>query len=110
MGDTQANLVQGSLEVLILKALSLQSLHGLGISRRIEQMSRGTFQVKPGSLFPALYRMERMGWVVASWGQSPTGKRAKYYVITAAGRRHLKAEAAHWTRLALALQTSLEST
>ncbi len=105
-----ANLVQGSLDVLILKALSLGELHGLGVSRRIEQISGGTFQVKPGSLFPALHRLEEMGWVSSAWGQSENNRRAKFYRLTRAGRRQLETDAALWTRLAGALTTALEAT
>ena len=75
----QAKLLQGTLDLLILKALALGELHGLGVSRRIEQITNGTFQVKPGSLFPALHRMEEAGWLVAKWGESESNRRAKYY-------------------------------
>lgn len=110
MDKPSSSLVQGSLEVLILKALSLQKLHGLGVARRIEQMSTGTFRVKPGSLFPALHRMEDLGWVRSMWGQSETNRRARYYELTAAGRRHLKVESELWSRLALSIHTALQST
>jgi len=85
-----ANLLQGTLDLLILKAVALQPLHGLGISRRIAQITQGTFDVKPGSLFPALHRMEEAGWLASSWGGSETNRRAKYYELTAAGRKQLR--------------------
>lgn len=108
MGE-QTEILQGTLDLLILKAVNLESMHGLGISRRIEQVTRGTFQVKPGSLFPALHRMEEQGWLVASWGESENRRRAKYYKLTAAGRRQLKTERTRWRRISLAIAQALES-
>jgi PadR family transcriptional regulator, regulatory protein PadR len=105
----QTEILQGTLDLLILKAVNLESMHGLGISRRIEQVTRGTFQVKPGSLFPALHRMEEQGWLVASWGESENRRRAKYYKLTAAGRRQLKTERTRWRRISLAIAQALES-
>src|ERR1700727_1553645 len=87
----QTNLLQGTFDLLVLKALLLGELHGLGISRRIEQMTRGTFQVKPGSLFPALHRMEEAGWLKAVWGESENNRKAKYYKLTKAGEKQLGA-------------------
>jgi transcriptional regulator len=106
----QANLLQGTLDLLILKALALGELHGLGVSRRIEQITRGTFLVKPGSLFPALHRMEDAGWLASSWGASENNRRAKYYRLTAAGRRQLDAETGVWMRIALAMTHALQAT
>ena len=106
----QANLLQGTLDLLILKALALGELHGLGVSRRIEQITKGTFQVKPGSLFPALHRLEAAGWLAASWGASENNRRAKYYKLTAAGRRQLEAETGEWKRIALAMSHALQAT
>ena len=103
-------LLQGTLDLLILKALSLEPLHGLGVARRVEQITRGTFQVKPGSLFPALYRMEEAGWLTASWGVSENNRRAKFYRLTAAGRRQLDAEATEWKRIAVAMAFALQAT
>ena len=104
------NLLQGTLDLLILKALALGELHGLAVSRRIEQITRGTFLVKPGSLFPALHRMEKRGWLDAEWGLSENNRKAKYYRLTTLGRKQLRAEADLWTRYARAvfkvLQTS----
>ena len=105
-----ANLLQGTLDLLILKALALGELHGLGVSRRIEQITKGTFQVKPGSLFPALHRLEDAGWLASSWGASENNRRAKYYALTAAGRRQLDAESAEWKRIALAMSHALQAT
>jgi len=102
-------LLQGTLDVLILKALALQSMHGLGIARRIEQMTQGTFMVKPGSLFPALHRMEEAGWLSAAWGESENRRRAKYYRITAAGKRQFKEESEQWARIAAAMACALET-
>ena len=109
MGAKPANLLQGTLDLLILKALSLQELHGLGISRRIEQITKGTFQVKPGSLFPALHRMEEEGWLASYWGESENKRRAKYYKLTSEGRRQLEAEAKRWGRIMLAITRTLEA-
>ena len=106
----QTNLLQGTLDLLILKALALGELHGLGVSRRVEQITRGTFQVKPGSLFPALHRMEEAGWLASTWGTSENNRRAKYYRLTAAGRRHLERETGEWQRIAMAMSHALQAT
>jgi PadR family transcriptional regulator, regulatory protein PadR len=106
----QTNLLQGTLDLLILKALGLGELHGLGISRRIEQVTRGTFQVKPGSLFPALHRMEEAGWLISSWGESENNRRAKFYRLTKAGHAQLEVETEEWTRVALAMTNALRAT
>jgi PadR family transcriptional regulator, regulatory protein PadR len=103
-------LLQGTLDVLILKALTLQPLHGLGVSRRIDQITDGAFVVGPGSLFPALHRLEEQGWLEAAWGESENNRRAKFYRLTAAGRRQLTAETAEWNRVAGAMTAALEST
>ena len=104
-----APLLQGTLDLLILKALSLQPLHGLGVSRRIDQVTRGAFVVGPGSLFPALHRLEERGWLEATWGESEANRRAKFYKLTASGRRQLAAETAEWTRIVGAMSAALES-
>jgi transcriptional regulator len=106
----QTKLLQGTLDLLILKSLVLGELHGLGVSRRIEQLTKGTFRVKPGSLFPALHRMEEAGWLASSWGESAAKRRAKYYRLTAAGRRQLKDETDEWSRVAMAINMALGST
>jgi PadR family transcriptional regulator, regulatory protein PadR len=103
----ETNLLQGTLDLLILKALALGEMHGLGISRRIGQITRGTFQVKPGSLFPALHRMEEAGWLASTWGESENRRRAKYYKLTRAGRRQLESETRQWTRIAEAIHVAL---
>jgi PadR family transcriptional regulator, regulatory protein PadR len=110
MPSNQTNLLQGTLDLLILKALALEEMHGLGISRRIEQVTRGTFVVKPGSLFPALHRMEEAGWLVSSWGESENNRRAKFYRLTAAGRRRLETETDQWRRISVAIAAALEAT
>src|SRR5437867_12251802 len=108
MEQPPANLLQGTLDLLILKVLTLSPLHGLGIARRIEQITAGTFQVKPGSLFPALHRMEEAGWLASSWGESENNRRAKYYQLTKAGSRQLHVEAAQWSRISVAMARALE--
>jgi len=106
---TQTNLLQGTLDVMILKSLALAEMHGLGISHRIEQITEGTFQVKPGSLFPALHRMEERGWLISKWGESENNRRAKYYKLTSAGRRQLGTETKRWGHIALAVTRALEA-
>jgi transcriptional regulator len=110
MPAAPTNLLQGTLDLLILKALTLGELHGLGVSRRIEQITKGTFQVKPGSLFPALHRMEEAGWLASSWGASENNRKAKFYRLTAAGRRQLDAEVTEWKRIAVAISLALQAT
>ena len=110
MSRRQTPLLQGTLDLLILKSLALGELHGLGVSRRIEQVTRGTFQVKPGSLFPALHRMEEAGWLASAWGESENRRRAKYYRLTQAGRRQLGTETGEWKRVAVAIARALEAT
>lgn len=109
MASRRVDLLQGTLDLLVLKALALGPLHGLAVSRRIEQMTRGTFQVKPGSLFPALHRMEEAGWLRSSWGESDTKRKARFYSLTPAGRRRLGAETEDWRRISLAITTALET-
>jgi transcriptional regulator len=106
---TKTSLLQGTLDLLILKALSTGELHGLGVSRRVEQLTGGTFSVQPGSLFPALHRLEEAGWLKAKWELSENNRRAKYYVLTAAGRKQLGEETALWNRIALAMAKALEA-
>jgi len=102
-------LLPGTLDLLILKSVGNERKHGLAISRRIEQVTGGTFQVKPGSLFPALHRMEDQGWLVSEWGDSENNRKAKYYRITKTGRRRLQVEAERWGRVALAMTRALEA-
>ena len=94
---------------MILKALSTGELHGLGVSRRIEQMTGGTFSVQPGSLFPALHRLEEAGWLASTWDASDNNRRAKYYALTRAGRRQLTEETENWNRIALAMARALDA-
>lgn len=101
-------LLQGTLDVLILKVLALQPMHGLGISRRIAQVTNTAFQVKPGSLFPALHRMEEAGWLTSEWGESENNRRAKFYRLTKAGHRELKRETENWCRIATAMASALD--
>jgi len=110
MPTPQSDLLQGTLDLLILKALTLQELHGMGISRRIAQITGGTFDVKAGSLFPALHRLEQAGWLTSSWGQSETNRRAKFYALTKAGKRQLQTESERWERISLAMATALRTT
>jgi len=109
MPSANTALLQGTLDVLILKVLALEPMHGLGISRRIAQVTGGTFQVKPGSLFPALHRMEEAGWLSSSWGDSENNRRAKFYRLTKPGRRQLKEEADQWARISAAMASALET-
>jgi PadR family transcriptional regulator, regulatory protein PadR len=106
----KVDLLQGTLDLLVLRALVLEPLHGLGVSHRIEQMTKGTFQVKPGSLFPALHRMEEAGWLESSWGESENNRRAKFYQLTNTGQRQLKAETEDWQRISLAIANALQAT
>src|SRR6202161_4238265 len=99
--------LQGTLDMLILNMLALAPLHGVGIARRIEQVTYGTFLVKPGSLFPALHRMADAGWVSSEWGETATGRRAKFYRLSRAGRRQLENETARWGRASLAVNRAL---
>ena len=107
---SKADLLQGTLDLLILQALRAAPNHGLGVSRRIEQTTGGTFVVKPGSLFPALHRLEERGWLRASWGESENNRRAKYYQLTSAGRTQLREETDQWQRIAFAIQRALKAT
>jgi PadR family transcriptional regulator PadR len=101
-------LLQGTLSLLILRTLELGPLHGIGVADRITQVTRGTFAVKPGSLFPALHRLEAEGWIVSEWGTSASGYRAKLYTLTKKGRKQLAAEKRSWAQIALAVQQVLE--
>jgi len=109
MPPSSSNLLQGTLDLLILKALALDEMHGLGISRRIGQLTKGTFDVKPGSLFPALHRMEQSGWLISSWGESENNRRARYYRLTKAGRRQLGIEKEQWDRISMAIASALRA-
>jgi transcriptional regulator len=104
-----SNLLQGTLDLLILKALALEQMHGLGISRRIGQITKGAFDVKPGSLFPALHRMEQAGWLTSSWGESENKRRARYYTLTKAGKRQLGIEKEEWDKISVAIASALDA-
>ncbi len=103
------DLLQGTLHLLILQALAPQPLHGLGVSMRIRQITEQTFDVKPGSLFPALHRMEEAGWLKSSWGESENNRRAKFYTLTRAGRRQLETETEDWQRISTAIGSALSA-
>jgi PadR family transcriptional regulator PadR len=107
---SKTDLLQGTLDLLILRALLLQPDHGLGITRRIQQITRGTFDVKPGSLFPALHRLEEKGWLASQWGESENRRRAKYYTLTAVGRREIDAEVTNWQRIVAAIGWAIKAT
>jgi transcriptional regulator len=109
MAGRQAELMKGTLDLLVLKTLALEPRHGVGVADRIEQISGRTFVVKPGSLFPALHRLEQDGFIKGEWGETPEGRRAKYYRITASGLRQLKAERKNWARIVAAIGLILES-
>ena len=109
MGEGTKTLVQGTLDMLILKTLALEPMHGWGISQRIEQISGGVFQVNPGSLFPAFRRLERQGLVRAEWRATENNRRAKYYILTDGGRRKLRAETREWESQAAAIARILRT-
>jgi PadR family transcriptional regulator, regulatory protein PadR len=109
MNSEPTTLLQGTLDLLILKSLVAGELHGLGISRRVQQITGGTFDVKPGSLFPALHRMEEEGWISSFWGESENNRRAKYYRLTKPGRKQLEVETKRWGRISLAIGQALQS-
>ena len=109
MSSACTTLLQGTLDLLILKSLATGEMHGLGVSRRLEQITGGTFVVKPGSLFPALHRLEEEGWISSFWGDSENNRRAKFYRLTKPGRRQLDAETKRWSRISLAIARVLEA-
>ena len=108
MPDRKTDLLRGTLDLLILKAVSLEPLHGVAISRRITQITRGAFQVSFGSLFPSLHRMEEKGWVEAEWRASENSRRAKYYRLTSSGRAQLKVEERDWNRVVKAMTAAVQ--
>ncbi len=110
MEQNPTNLLQGTLDLLILKAIGEGEMHGLGIARRVEQITRGTFQVKPGSLFPALHRMEEAGWLSSFWGDSENNRRAKFYRRTRAGEHQLGIETEQWNAISRAIGNALKAT
>ena len=110
MIPAKADLLRGTLDMLVLKTLALEPMHGLGISRRIQQTTDGVFDVQPGSLFPALHRLEEDGWIEGEWGPSENRRRAKYYRLTRAGRRRLGEERENWAQVVGAITKLLEAT
>jgi transcriptional regulator len=109
MDEPNTDVIQGTLDMLILKTLSLEPMHGFGIARRIEQISQGVFKVNPGSLLTALQRLERSGWLDAEWQRTENGRRARVYSLTRAGRKQLEAETADWSRRAGAIARLLKA-
>ena len=105
----QTELMKGTLDLLVLKTLELEPRHGVGVADRIQQISGGTFVVKPGSLFPALHRLEQDGYIKGEWTQTPEGRRARYYRLTAAGQKQLSTEKKNWARIVLAIGQILEA-
>ncbi len=103
MDPQKSDLLQGTLDVLILRIVALEPLHGYGIAQRIRQISRDVLQVQQGSLYPALHRLEKRGWLKAKWGEAETGREAKFYSLTPSGRKQLKEETANWARLSEAV-------
>lgn len=110
MPPTRIELVKGTLDLLVLRTLELEPMHGVAIADRIEQVTRGTFQVKAGSLFPALHRLEQEGWIAGAWTESAESRRVKSYALTAAGRRHLAKEKTTWQRVTVAMSQVLGET
>ena len=109
MNESNTDVIQGTLDMLILKTLSLGPLHGFGIARRVEQVSRGVFKVNPGSLLTALQRLERAGWLDSAWRQTENSRRAKFYALTRSGKKQLEAETADWNRRASAIARLLKA-
>lgn len=107
--NTSTDVIQGTLDMLILKTLSLEPMHGFGVARRIEQTTRGVFKVNPGSLLTAFQRLERVGWLDSEWRQTDNARRAKYYTLTRAGKAQLGVETANWTRRASAIARLLKA-
>ena len=103
MDTRKSDLLQGTLDMLILKVVALQPIHGYGIAQRIRQISKDVLQVQQGSLYPALYRLEKRGWVQAKWGEAETGREARFYTLTRTGRKQLENESANWDRLSAAV-------
>jgi PadR family transcriptional regulator, regulatory protein PadR len=109
MDSPKSALLQGTLDMLILKIVALEPIHGYGIAQRIRQISKEVLQVQQGSLYPALYRLEKRGWLSAEWGEAETGREAKFYALTKAGRKQLEAEEANWGRLSEAVAMILRT-
>jgi PadR family transcriptional regulator PadR len=110
MKHAKSDLLQGTLDLLVLRTLASGDMHGWGISQRLQQLSQDVLQVNQGSLYPALYRLEHQGLILAEWGESENRRKAKYYTLTQAGRKRLREEAAGWNRLAAAIAAALDAT
>jgi PadR family transcriptional regulator len=110
MAKPKVDLLQGTLDLLILKTVALEPMHGYGISQRIQQISKDVLRVQQGSLYPALYRLEQQGWITSEWSASENNRRAKYYRLTKAGRKQLEAETSDWKRLSAAVAQILQAT
>jgi transcriptional regulator len=110
MAREKTDTLRGTLDLMILRTLALEPMHGYGISQRIVQMSGGAIDASPGSFFPALYRLEAKGWIRGAWGTSENGRRARFYTLTAAGRRQMEVERRNWDRIAAAMQKILRAT
>ncbi len=104
---SRTDLMRGTLDLLLLRALTTGPYHGLGVARRVEQITQGAFRVNPGSLFPALHRLEQKGWLTSEWGRSESNRKAKFYQLTPAGRRHTEEEARNWKRVSVAIELAL---
>jgi transcriptional regulator len=109
MPTPKEDLLQGTLDLLILRTLALEPMHGYGISVRIQQISEDVLRIRQGSLYPALYRLEQRGWITYDWAVSENGRKAKYYRLTSLGQKQLKAETASWVRLSAAINRILET-
>ena len=109
MAKQKSDLLQGTLDMLILKTLALEPMHGWGISQRIQQISNGVLNINQGSLYPALYRLEQQGWISAEWGSSENNRQAKFYALTRTGRKQLTEETENWERLSTAISQILET-
>lgn len=109
MSKQRSDLLQGTLDLLILKTLALEPMHGWGITQRIQQISAGALQVNQGSLYPALVRLEQQGWITSEWGTSENNRQAKYYALTKAGRKQLKEESDNWKRISTAIEQILQA-
>ena len=110
MSKPKSDVLHGTLQLLVLKTLAIEPMHGLGVVRRIELVTKGTFSVSLGGLFPTLHRMEQEGWLASEWGVSENNRKAKYYRLTASGGRKLRSELRNWERVSLAVQSVIEAT
>ncbi len=110
MAGQRADVLRGTLDLMVLRTLALERMHGYGLAQRIARVTKGAFEISPGSFFPALYKLEQKGWIRGSWSTSENGRRARYYELTAAGRRRLAVELRNWDRVTLAIQRVINAT